>query len=162
MATVYLGLGSNLGDREAHIRAALRELERVVTLRALSSLYETEPWGVREQPRFLNAVCAGETGLTPHALLAEIKAIERRMGRQPSVRYGPRLIDIDILFYEDRVVQTDELQIPHPRLAERAFVLVPLVEIAPHLKHPITGCTSSELLAQLGTVQGVRRYDASR
>lgn len=161
MATVYLGLGSNLGDREAYIRAALRELERVVTLRALSSLYATEPWGLREQPEFLNVVCMGETHLTPHALLAEIKAIERRLGRQPTVRYGPRPIDIDILFYADYIVQTDELQIPHPRLAERAFVLIPLMEIAPDLRHPVTGFTPSELLAQLGTIGGVRKYSSS-
>lgn len=158
MATVYLGLGSNLGDREAHIRDALRELERVMVLRALSSLYETAPWGLQDQPEYLNAVCVGETCLAPHALLMEIKAIERRMGRRPTVRYGPRSIDIDILFYEDRIVQTDELQIPHPRLAERAFVLVPLMEVAPDLKHPIIGCTPSELLARLGTMSGVRKY----
>jgi len=162
MVTVYLGLGSNLGDRESHIKNALQELRSVVTLQAISSIYETEPWGFHDQPKFLNAVCMGETRLTPHALLAAIKAIEQRMGRRPTVRYGPRPIDIDILSFGDHVIQTDELQIPHPRLAERAFVLVPLMEIAPDWKHPITGLTPAELLSRLGTTEGVWKYEAPR
>jgi dihydropteroate synthase len=157
MATVYLGLGANLGDREANLKRACRELEAGgVPLDRCSSFYETEPWGVRDQPPFLNAACRGHTGLAPAALLALAKRIERDVGRVPTVRFGPRAVDIDILLYEDLILASPELTIPHPGLAERPFVLVPLAEIAPGLRVPGLGQTVRELLEALGETGGVR------
>ena len=160
VARVYLGLGSNLGDRAANIERALQMLSERVRLTARSSLYETEPVGLRDQPWFLNMVCAGETDLAPKALLDFVKGIERAMGRVETVRFGPRLIDIDILFYDDLVFKTPDLEIPHPRLTERAFVLVPLVEIAPHLIHPLLGLTVQEILEGASGLEEVRPYSA--
>lgn len=158
MAVVYLGLGGNLGDRAANLREARRRLvQGGVEVDRCSSLYETEPWGVVDQPRFLNAVCRGHTGLDPEALLRLAKRIEAEMGRVPAVRYGPRPIDIDILLYDQRRIATPELTIPHPRLRERAFVLVPLAEIAPDLLLPGDGRAVRELLAALGETGGVRK-----
>ncbi len=158
MPTVYLGLGSNLGDRAANLRAALQRLEAAgVRVLALSPFYETEPVGYRDQPDFLNAACRAETDLSPHDLLHAIKAIEAAMGRRPSFRNAPRPIDVDILFYDDLVLDTPDLMIPHPRLAERAFVLVPLADIAPELRHPVLGCTVAALLAALHNTQYVVR-----
>lgn len=132
--TAYLGLGGNLGDRLAALTEALRLLDSTPGMRrtACSSVYETEPWGVAEQPQFLNLVAGYETTLSPVGLLAVCKQAESQVGRIESYRWGPRLIDVDILLYGDAVVSIDEpdLRIPHVRLAERAFVLVPLVEIA--------------------------------
>lgn len=158
MAIVYLALGGNLGDRAASLRAARERLEQGgVHIAPCSSLYETEPWGVADQPRFLNAVCRGRTELAPAALLALIKRIEAEMGRTPTVRYGPRPIDIDILLYDEQQLATPELTIPHPRLHERAFVLVPLAEIAPGLRLPGSARTVRELLEALGETGDVRR-----
>lgn len=159
MSTVYLGLGSNLGDRLANIKKALHMLESRVDMQAVSSVYETEPWGLKSQPWFLNVVCSAETDLVPHALLDFLKRIERQLGRQHTVRYGPRRIDIDILFYNDQVIDDPKLRIPHPRLAERAFVLIPLVEIAPDLDHPETGETLRAMLTELEGPAVVRRTD---
>ncbi len=160
MAVVFLGLGGNVGDRQANLRAACRELRGGgVQLERCSSLYETEPWGVREQPRFLNAVCCGETALEPAALLALAKRIEGQLGRVAGRRWGPRPVDIDILLYGDLVLETPELTIPHPRLGERAFVLVPLGEIAPELRLPDSGRTVRELLDALEDKAGVWRVD---
>jgi 2-amino-4-hydroxy-6-hydroxymethyldihydropteridine diphosphokinase len=158
MASVYLGLGSNLGDRAANIKKALQLLESQVDLTAVSPFYETEPVGIKDQPWFLNAVCAGQTALTPQALLEFVKGIENEMGRTPTVRFGPRVMDIDILFYEDLVLETPTLQIPHPRLTQRAFVLVPLAQIAPHLVHPRSGLTIQEILAQTEGLEEVRPF----
>ena len=147
-----IGLGSNLGDREANLRQALEHLAQTpetAVVRA-SSLYDTEPVGVEEQPHFLNAVAQLETQLSPQQLLWNLKLIERRLGRVRSQRWGPRTLDLDLLLYEDLVLDEDDLQIPHPELAKRSFVLVPLVELDPLLVHPATGETMLALLQKLG------------
>lgn len=157
LARVFLGLGSNLGDREQNISSALMLLAGKVRMVRVSSLYETEPVGYREQPLFLNAVALGETELPPEPLLNLIKSIERTLGRAPSFRNAPRPIDIDILFYDQQQWQTTELTIPHPRLGERAFVLVPLCEIAPELVHPVSGKSVAQMAAEVGS-DGVRLW----
>ena len=133
---VYLALGSNLGERAANLRAAVARLSDQVVVERVSSLYETEPAYVLDQPRFLNAALRGRTALAPLELLALLKRIERELGRVGGVRFGPRAIDLDILVYDDVALATDALTIPHPRMAERPFVLVPLAEIAPDLRPP--------------------------
>ena len=157
MKTAFLALGSNIGDREANLRDAVDRLpsDEIHVLRR-SSLYETAPQEMLDQPSFLNAVVEVETSLLPMQLLARIREIEREMGRQRIAPKGPRNIDIDILFYGRAVITTQELEVPHPRLAQRRFVLEPLAEIAPDFRHPVTGKTASEILAALEP-QGVRR-----
>lgn len=156
---VYLGLGSNLGDREGNLVMGIEHLAKKVVIEQVSSLYETEPVGYLDQSWFLNAVVRGFTELDPWELLHFIKEVEGDLGRVPSFPYGPRSIDIDILLYADRVIQTTELTIPHPRLAERAFVLVPLAEIAPGLVHPMNQKTIRELLSGLKGLTGVVRRE---
>lgn len=148
--TVYLALGTNLGDRMVNLAQALVLLTPVARLRNCSRVYETPPWGYLDQPAFLNMVIEAETDLEPPALLENLKFLEEKIGREKSFRFGPRLIDLDILFYDDLVQQTDSLQIPHPRIPERAFVLVPLAELAPSLRFFPGGQTVAELLANLG------------
>jgi 2-amino-4-hydroxy-6-hydroxymethyldihydropteridine diphosphokinase len=145
VSRVYLSLGSNLGDRTANLRAALAELEPNVLLVQVSSLYETEPVGVTDQPTFLNLAAEAATDLEPLELLRWIKEVESRVGRRQTYRWGPRVIDIDILLYEGRIVESRELTIPHRELPNRAFVLVPLAEIAPDLTHPALHETVSAL-----------------
>ncbi len=144
--TVYLALGSNMGDRRGNLAAALQQLREMMEISAISSIYETEPVGYLEQARFLNMVCSGKTGLSAQELLRRVKEIEKSLGRQPTFRNGPRPIDIDILFYDDLRIAQDDLTIPHPRMAERAFVLVPLAEIAADKVDPASGRTVQELL----------------
>ena len=159
METVYLGLGANLGDRAANISQALLRLqERDIAVTAVSPLYETEPWGVTNQPRFLNGACAIETALSPQQLLILLKGIERELGREITERYGPRPIDLDILLFGDRIVDTLRLRIPHPGVTERATVLVPLADIAARVVHPVTGLTIAEHLCRLGQTPDVAPY----
>ena len=159
MKTAFLALGANVGDREGNLRDALRQLEseelRVVQR---SSLYETAPQEVLDQPWFLNAVVEVETSLFPLQLLARIRQVERDMGRRRVTPKGPRNIDIDILFYGRSVIAAPELEVPHPRMAQRRFVLEPLAEIAPDFRDPLTGKTANEMLAALEP-QGVRRLE---
>jgi len=159
VAHAYIGLGSNLGDRRAQIEVALDAMAgRGMRLLAVSPLYETEPWGLIDQPRFLNAACAVETNLSPDVLLDALQAIEHSMGRVRTVRYGPRPIDLDILMYDDLRIDTPRLAIPHPGMLGRATVLVPLADIAPDLVHPITGRTIREHLADLGATPDIAPY----
>jgi 2-amino-4-hydroxy-6-hydroxymethyldihydropteridine diphosphokinase len=150
---IYLALGSNLGDRLANLQNTIRALPPEVDVTAQSPVYETPPWGYQEQPVFLNQVIEALTALPPEKLLAYLKNLEEQLGRTPTFNYGPRLIDIDILFYDDLVYRSPDLVIPHPRLSERAFVLVPLANLSPDLRHPVTGSTVKEMLATVDSSQ---------
>ena len=152
MPLVYLALGSNLDDRADNLRRALQALGEQLALDAVSPCYETEPAYVLDQPRFYNLTCRATTPLAPLDLLHHLKELETRLGREPGLRFGPRVIDLDILFYDDLVLDTPELTLPHPRLHERAFVLVPLADIAPDLVHPTLGLPIAALRDKLGDV----------
>jgi len=157
---IALALGSNLGDRLAMLRAAVAALTPFVTVQKKSAIYETPPAYVTDQPAFLNAVLLGTTGLEPLALLRALKQTEIELGREPSFRNGPRLIDIDILFFGERNVETPELVVPHPRLAEREFALRPLADVAPDWRHPVTGLTVQTMLVALPEQTARRTEDA--
>jgi GTP cyclohydrolase IV len=154
--TVHLALGANIGDRRGNLAAALQRLREVMELDIVSSLYETEPVGYTDQPRFLNVVCRGKTWLDAEGLLKYAKEIEAAIGRKSSFRNGPRPIDIDILFYDNLHSEQEHLTIPHPRMRERAFVLVPLAEIAPEAVDPVSGKTVQQLLSEISQ-EGVNR-----
>lgn len=156
MSMIYLSLGSNLKDRFGNLQHAVDELQKHVKITALSPVFATQPWGDTDQPPFLNICVAAVGDLTPHELLRRIKAIESEMGREPSRHWGPRLIDIDILFYDKVIIHDAELIIPHPHLAERAFVLAPLAVLIPDFRHPQTGLSVQEMLEQVD-LSGVER-----
>ena len=143
---VYLSLGTNLGNRAANLKQAISSLPPQMNVKAKSKVYETPPWGYTDQDNFLNQVVKAATYLEPEKLLKHIKRLEVAMGRKASFRYGPRLIDIDILFYDDVVLETSSLTIPHPDLHERGFVLLPMMDIAPDFVHPLKKKSIRELV----------------
>jgi 2-amino-4-hydroxy-6-hydroxymethyldihydropteridine diphosphokinase len=158
-AGVFLGLGSNVGDREAGLEQALRRLEaRGFHVTARSSLYLTEPVGGPPQDWFVNQVVRGDTDLTPEALIEAALGVEVEMGRVRDVRNGPRRIDIDVLLYGGAVLHTKHLTLPHPRLHERRFVLVPLAELDPGARHPVLGLTAAEMLSRCADASRVVRH----
>ncbi len=157
MIHVFLGIGTNLGDRERNLQEALAVLSQKMVILKQSSVYQTAPWGYMDQPAFLNQVIEAQTDLSSLNLLGFLKDTEKQLGRQANFRYGPRLIDLDILFYGNRIIQTPRLQVPHPRLTQRAFVLVPLAEIAPEFVHPQNKQTITQLLAALPDLGGVEK-----
>jgi 2-amino-4-hydroxy-6-hydroxymethyldihydropteridine diphosphokinase len=155
---IFLAIGTNLGDRHANLRAALHSLPPDVELVAVSRIYETPPWGFTDQPAFLNMVIHARTRLSPESLLSKLKQAEVQIGREPGFRWGPRLIDLDILFYDDLILDLPPLVIPHKRLHERAFVLVPLADVAAEFVHPVFGKTVRDLLADVDT-SGIVLHD---
>ncbi len=171
--TAYLGLGTNLGERRKNLERAaellfrspseplnhgrLKPVSNLQPLRS-SSVYETAPWGYANQPDFLNCVLEVETGLTPEQLLDITQGVEWEMGREWSLRYGPRVIDVDILFYGASIINQTNLQIPHPRLQERAFVLVPMAELASDLTHPVLGLAVGKITAAVDGKSGVKLW----
>ncbi len=156
--TVYFSLGSNVGDRQQNLKQALELLSQRLRVGKVSSTYETDAVGNIDQPRFLNMVCEAYTGLAPQGLLALVKGIESKLGRVPGKSGNPRPMDIDILLYGRQVVKSPDLIIPHPRMLERAFVLVPLAEIAPDMVHPVVSRTIRDILENMKEKQGVFKF----
>ena len=154
---VYLALGSNLGDRLVNLKQAIASLTPQMDVKAKSQVYETPPWGYADQPKFLNQVIKAKTYLDPEPLLKHLKRLELALGRKESFPNGPRLIDIDILFYDDRVLNKPSLVIPHPRLQERGFVLLPLMDIDPDLVHPVNKKSVREMAA-VCNVEGIEKF----
>jgi 2-amino-4-hydroxy-6-hydroxymethyldihydropteridine diphosphokinase len=149
MATVYIGIGTNLGDRQKNCLRAVELIKQSrLSVTKQSSVHETAPWGVTDQPAYLNMAVEIETGLEPAELLSLLKKIEKDMGRQETMKWGPRLIDLDILIYDDAILHTDTLTIPHPLMHEREFVLEPLAELAEDLVHPVLKRKIGDLLRE--------------
>jgi 2-amino-4-hydroxy-6-hydroxymethyldihydropteridine diphosphokinase len=162
MNTIYLSLGANIGDRERNIWLAIEALgSRGVRVTRRSSLYETEPVDMKSKDWFLNCVVEAETGLAPEELMRVLLELERALGRERRVLHGPRIIDIDILLFGSSVVRTPDLEIPHPRMAERRFVLVPFAEIAPGVQHPVLKKTIAALLSETADRSEVRPWHAA-
>ena len=163
VVTAYLGLGSNLGDRRQNLQDATELLDTLddgVRVLRSSSVYETEPWGLEDQPKFLNSVLEIAAAVPPERLLALAKQVEQTLGREWSPRYGPRLIDVDVLLYGEAVMEQPHLQIPHPRMELRAFVLAPLAELADGIVHPVLGVTIGQLTAEVDGKEGVTLWGA--
>ncbi|MEK7106888.1 MAG: 2-amino-4-hydroxy-6-hydroxymethyldihydropteridine diphosphokinase [Patescibacteria group bacterium] len=156
---IYLGLGSNLGDRAMNLRNALSKLALTIKIDAVSPVYETEPLYLKNQPKFLNITCKGQTELSPRETLNFIKNVEKESGRIETERFGPRIIDIDLLFYGTEQIKEPGLIVPHPGIIERAFVLFPLSDIAPDFVHPVFGSTIKELKSKLDASSGVEKTD---
>jgi 2-amino-4-hydroxy-6-hydroxymethyldihydropteridine diphosphokinase len=154
---VYLALGTNLGDRPANLKQAIAALTPQMEVKAKSQVYETPPWGFEDQPKFLNQVIKANTYLDPEPLLKHLKRLEVALGRKESFPNGPRLIDMDILFYDDLVMEKPSLVLPHPRLHERGFVLLPLLEIAPNLVHPVHKQSVREM-AEMCNMAGIEKF----
>lgn len=159
--SIFLGLGSNMGDRREYLIQALKKLQKYVSIEKISSIYETEPVGYKEQDMFLNMVCQGKTSYPAQEMLHKAKTIETEMGREHTFRNGPRPIDIDILLYGSLVIKQEKLTVPHPRMAERAFVLIPLNEIAPDILDPATNRTIRQLSQNISS-GGISRYDPTK
>ena len=155
--TVYLALGSNLGERLTNLKQAISSLTPQLEVKAKSQVYETPPWGYKDQPKFLNQVIKAQTYLDPEPLLKHLKRLEVALGRKESFPNGPRLIDLDILFYDDQVLNTPSLVIPHPRLQERGFVLLPLMDIDPDLVHPVNKMSVREMAAMCN-MDGIEKF----
>ena len=158
--TVYLSLGTNMGDRAANLKQAITSLPPQMRVRKKSKIYETPPWGYTDQEPFLNQVVMATTYLEPEQLLKHLKRLEVALGRKASFRYGPRLIDLDILFYDDIVLETPLLTVPHPHLHERGFVLMPMMDIAPDHVHPVMKKSICEMIALCNT-EGIVPYEAN-
>src|SRR5215208_2465489 len=154
---VYLALGSNLGNRLSNLKEAIAALPPQMEVKAKSAVYETPPWGYEDQPKFLNQVLKATTYLDPEPLLKHLKRLEVALGRKASFQNGPRLIDIDILFYDELILNTPSLVIPHPRLHERGFVLLPLMDIDPDLVHPVNKQSIREMVA-LSDIEGIEKF----
>lgn len=154
---VYISLGSNIGDRENFLIRALDALPDEIHITKRSSIYETVPWGFEDQGDFLNQIVEVETSLNPHELMRILKDIEKDMGREKNFKYGPRKIDLDVLFFDDAIIHDEDLAIPHPMIPNRAFVLIPLNEIAPDFIHPESGKSVSELTENISK-KGVGLY----
>jgi 2-amino-4-hydroxy-6-hydroxymethyldihydropteridine diphosphokinase len=150
MSIAYIGIGSNLGNRQKNCLRAIKLIEKNgIVIRKLSSMYETEPWGIKDQPHFLNMAIEIETHLNPEELLKILKNIENKIGRRKSYRWGPRSIDLDILLFDNLILKEDNLEIPHPLMHKRNFVLLPLSEIAPDIIHPLLRKKISDLVKEL-------------
>jgi len=155
---VYIALGSNLGDRLANLKAAINNFPPQLEVLQKSNIYETPPWGITDQPTFLNQVVKAETYMQPEPLLHHLKRLEAALGRQPGVQNGPRLIDLDILFFDDLILDSPRLKLPHPRMHERAFVLVPLADLEPTLIHTALNQSVSDLLKAVDQ-SGIQKYE---
>jgi 2-amino-4-hydroxy-6-hydroxymethyldihydropteridine diphosphokinase len=158
LSDIFLALGSNMGDRKLNLRQALILLSRKVDIEEVSAIYESDPVGYTQQPLFLNLVLKGKTELKPQDLLTYAKEIETKLGREPSFPNAPRPMDIDILFYDNKIINSPELTIPHPRITVRSFVLIPLNEISPDFIHPGNNRPVKHLVSDLGTIKGLHRW----